>query len=201
MTTDSPRTTHVPPQPTHSAYGLARPSRFLAHGGASASRRRNRFSGRAHVSPLSERETAIPKSTAPNSHVMNDAVDRDLYERTKALLEPGDIDLLGCVVHTDLSGQEDLEMHELTVALNEVISARAEKGETYIYAGNDNTDFASNQFQGLTLDDEAFVWECQQLLREGTFDLVFYYEADVDQDALVADIEALDHVDRVTPVP
>lgn len=132
---------------------------------------------------------------------MNETVDSDLYTRTKALLEPGDIELLGCIVHTTLEGQEDLEMHELTVDANEVIADHAGKGETYIEAGNDDTDFSSNQFQGLTLDDEAFVWECQQLLRSGTFDLVFYYEADVDQEALAADLEALDGVDRVTQVP
>ncbi|MFB6107814.1 MAG: DUF5778 family protein [Haloplanus sp.] len=116
---------------------------------------------------------------------MSDAVDDDLYRRTKALLEPGDIDLAGLIVHTDLGGQEDLEMHELTVDLNEVIADHAGEGETYIYAGNDSSEFSSNQFQGLTLDDDEFVWECQQLLRDGTFDLVFYYEADLDQDALV----------------
>jgi hypothetical protein len=132
---------------------------------------------------------------------MSETVDDDLYNRTLALLEPGDIELLGAVVHTDLTSQEDLEMHELTVEANEIIADRAGKGETYIYAGNDDTDFSSNQFQGLTLDDEEFVWECQQLLRDGTFDLVFYYEADVDQDGLVSDLEALDRVDRVTPVP
>jgi len=119
---------------------------------------------------------------------MSDVVDDDLYRRTKALLEPGDIDLAGAIVHTDLSGQEDLEMHELTVELNEVIAAHAEMGETYIYAGNDDPDFASNQFQGLTVEDDTFVWECQQLLRNGTFDIVFYYEADVDQAALVAEV-------------
>jgi len=117
-----------------------------------------------------------------------DVLDADLYRRTKALLEPGDIDLAGAIVHTDLSGQEDLEMHELTVDLNEVIAAHAGKGEAYIYAGNDDTNFSSNQFQGLTVDEDAFVWECQQLLRNGTFDIVFYYEADLDQDALVADV-------------
>jgi hypothetical protein len=122
---------------------------------------------------------------------MSDAVDDDLYTRTKALLEPGDIDLNGVIVHTDLSGQEDLEMHELTVDLNEVIADHAGKGESYIYAGNDDPNFSSNQFQGLTLDDDAFVWECQQLLRDGTFDLVFYYEADLDQEALVAAIREL----------
>jgi hypothetical protein len=117
-----------------------------------------------------------------------DAVDEDLYRRTRALLEPGDIDLAGVIVHTDLTGREDLEMHELTVECNEVIAAHAGKGETYIYAGNDDTSFASNQFQGRTLDDDAFVWECQQLLRDGRFDIVFYYEADVDQTALVEGI-------------
>ncbi|MFC7069550.1 DUF5778 family protein [Halobaculum lipolyticum] len=132
---------------------------------------------------------------------MTDAIDRDLYERTKALLEPGDIELLGMVVHTSLGGQEDLEMQELTVDLNEVIAEHADKGETYIYAGNDDTDFSSNQFQGLTLDDEAFVWECQQLLREGTFDLVFYYEAGVDQESLGEAVTALDGVEDVTLVP
>ncbi|GAB7009002.1 DUF5778 family protein [Halorubrum trueperi] len=132
---------------------------------------------------------------------MSETVDSDLYTRTKALLEPGDVELLGCIVHTTLGGDEDLEMHELTVAINEIIADHAEKGETYIEAGNDDTNFSSNQFQGLTLDDEAFVWECQQLLRNGTFDLVFYYEADVEQDALAADLSDLDGVDRVTQVP
>ena len=132
---------------------------------------------------------------------MSETLDSDLYERTKALLEPGDIDLVGCIVHTTLSGREDLEMHELTVAANDVIAEHAEAGETYIEAGNDDTDFASHQFQGLTLDDESFVWECQQLLREGTFDVVFYYEAGVDQSALTDTLAELEDVDRVTPVP
>ncbi|AEN06454.1 DUF5778 family protein [Halolamina sp.] len=132
---------------------------------------------------------------------MADAVDDDLYQRATNLLEPGDIELVGCLVHTELSGQEDLEMHELTVALNDVIADHAAKGETYIYAGNDSEEFSSNQFQGKTIDDETFVWECQQLLREGSFDLVFYYEAGVDQAALTAAIEGLEHVDGVTPVP
>ncbi|WP_435074397.1 DUF5778 family protein [Halorubrum sp. HHNYT27] len=132
---------------------------------------------------------------------MSETVDSDLYTRTKALLEPGDIELLGCIVHTTLEGQEDLEMHELTVAINEVIADHADKGEAYIEAGNDDTNFSSNQFQGLTLDGEEFVWECQQLLRNGTFDLVFYYEAGVDQEALATDLTALDNVDRVTQVP
>ncbi|EMA65485.1 DUF5778 family protein [Halorubrum kocurii] len=132
---------------------------------------------------------------------MSETVDSDLYTRTKALLEPGDIELAGCIVHTTLGGQEDLEMHELTVAINDVIAEHAGKGEAYIEAGNDDTNFSSNQFQGLTVDDEEFVWECQQLLRDGTFDLVFYYEATVDQEALADDLAALDDVERVTQVP
>ena len=132
---------------------------------------------------------------------MSETVDSDLYTRTKALLEPGDIELAGCIVNTTLGGQEDLEMHELTVAINDVIAERAGKGEAYIEAGNDDTNFSSNQFQGLTLDGEEFVWECQQLLRDGTFDLVFYYEATVDQEALADDLAALDDVERVTQVP
>jgi hypothetical protein len=132
---------------------------------------------------------------------MSETVDSDLYTRTKALLEPGDIELVGCIVHTTLGGQEDLEMHELTVAINDVIADHAGKGEAYIEAGNDDTNFSSNQFQGLTLDGEEFVWECQQLLRDGTFDLVFYYEAGVDQAALAEELAALDGVDRVTQVP
>lgn len=130
---------------------------------------------------------------------MNDVLDRDLYKRTKALLEPGEIDLAGCIVHTGLDGRSDLEMHELTVDLNEVIADHAGKGEAYIYAGNDDPEFASNQFQGLTLEDDQFVWECQQLLREGEFKLVFYYEADVDQEGLVESVEEMGY--DVTPVP
>ncbi|WP_336024719.1 DUF5778 family protein [Halobellus salinisoli] len=132
---------------------------------------------------------------------MSETIDDDLYQRTLALLEPGEIELVGAIVHTDLGSDEDLEMQELTVEINDLLAEHAEKGETYIYAGNDTDEFASNQFQGLTLDDESFVWECQQLLREGTFDLVFYYEAGPEQAALADDLESLDHVDRVTPVP
>ncbi|MFA9517642.1 DUF5778 family protein [Halopenitus sp. H-Gu1] len=132
---------------------------------------------------------------------MSETLDDDLYQRTMALLEPGDIDLQGCIVHSTYDGRSDLEMHELTVAINDVIAEAASTGETYIEAGNDDPEFSSNQFQGLTLEDESFVWECQQLLREGTFDLVFYYEADADQEAIVEGIERLEGVDRVTPVP
>jgi hypothetical protein len=132
---------------------------------------------------------------------MADAIDEDLYRRTMALLEPGDIDLVGLIVHTDLGGDEDLEMQQLTVAVHDVIADRAGKGEAYVYAGNDDADFASNQFQGRTLDGDEFVWECQQLLREGTFDLVFYYEATVDNGTVGDAVSALDGVADVTTVP
>jgi hypothetical protein len=132
---------------------------------------------------------------------MTDSVDEDLYQRTMALIEPGEIDLVGAIVHTNLTGDEDLEMQELTVSINECLATHAGKGETYIYAGNDSSEFASNQFQGLTLDDESFVWECQQLLREGTFDLVFYYEAGPTQTAVADDLESIENVNNVTTVP
>mgnify|MGYP000167323302 CR=1 FL=1 len=130
---------------------------------------------------------------------MSDVLEDDLYERTKALLEPGDIELVGLVIHTEFSSEEDLEMHELTVDCNEIIADHTEKGESYIYAGNDDPDFASNQFHGRTLADDEFVWECQQLLRDGHFHLVFYYEATADHEGIVATLE--DRGLSVTPVP
>ncbi|TQQ80389.1 DUF5778 family protein [Halonotius roseus] len=130
---------------------------------------------------------------------MADILDQDLYERTKALLEPGDIELVGVIVHTELSGEEDLEMQELTVDLNDVIADHTNKGESYIYAGNDDPEFASNQFHGRTLADDEFVWECQQLLRDGRFHLIFYYEATADHEGIIEAIENRDL--SVTPVP
>jgi len=116
-----------------------------------------------------------------------DAVDADLYQRAQALLEPGDIELLGMIVHTELSGQDEPTLHETTLEIGNYIAefAGIEPTDTYVYSGNDDPEFGVNQHQGLTLEDDEFVWECQQLLREGTFDIVFYYEADIDQDALL----------------
>lgn len=114
-------------------------------------------------------------------------VDEDLYQRTRRLLEPGEIDLLGAIVHTDFGGDGDIEMYQATVEIGEIIADQAgyDPQNTYVYSGSDDTDFASNQHQGLTLDDEEFVWECQQLLRNGTFDVVFYYEASADHGAIL----------------
>ena len=124
---------------------------------------------------------------------MGDVLDEELYRRTEQLLEPGDIELNGAIVHTDLGSDEDIEMHQLTVDVGEVIAEAADydPGDTYVYSGTDDTDFASNQHQGLTLDGEEFVWECQQLLREGTFDVVFYYEASADHEAVLDGIREL----------
>ena len=124
---------------------------------------------------------------------MDSVIDNDLYERTKRLLEPGDIELNGAIVHTDLGSDEDIEMHQASVDIGDIIAERAGRDprDTYVYSGSDDTNFASNQHQGLTLADEEFVWECQQLLRDGTFDVVFYYEASADQDAILDDIRDL----------
>ena len=124
---------------------------------------------------------------------MNETIDDDLYRRTKALLEPGEIRLNGVLVATDLSGDEEPTLHQATLDVGDIIAEAAgiDPTDTYVYSGNDDDRFGVNQHQGLTLDDEAFVWECQQLIREGTYDVVFYYEADADQDAIVEGVEEL----------
>ena len=120
-----------------------------------------------------------------------ETVDRDLYERTKALLEPGDIELNGVIVHTDLGDDDEAALHQATLDVGDVIADHADAGEWYVYSGNDDSRFGLNQHQGLTIEDDEFVWECQQLLREGTFKVVFYYEADADQSAILAGIQDL----------
>jgi hypothetical protein len=120
---------------------------------------------------------------------MSDVIDEELYRRTERLLEPGEIALDGLIIHTDIEGEDDIAMQEATVEINEVIATHAgEAGNVYVYSGNDSSEFASNQHQGRTLEEDEFVWECQQLLREGSFDLVFYYEADADHEAILADL-------------
>lgn len=118
---------------------------------------------------------------------MSETLDDDLYERTKRLLEPGEIELAGAIVHTDLGSDEDIEMHQATVDIGEIIAEGAghDPRDTYVYSGSDDTDFSSNQHQGLTIEDDEFVWECQQLLRDGTFDVVFYYEASADHEGIL----------------
>ncbi|MBZ6494264.1 DUF5778 family protein [Natrinema longum] len=124
---------------------------------------------------------------------MPDTIDDDLYQRTKALLEPGDIALNGAVVHTDYDGQEDVKMMQATIDVGDIIAVHSgyDPGDCYVYSGNDDPDFSSNQHQGLTLEDEDFVWECQQLLREGSFDIVIYYEASADHEGILEGIREL----------
>jgi hypothetical protein len=126
---------------------------------------------------------------APN---MGDSLDEDLRRRTWELLQPGEIELDGLVVHTGLEGSEEPEMHQATVEVGEIIATHAghDPQDTFVYSGTDDSEFASNQHQGRTLADETFVWECQQLLRNGSFDVVFYFEADADTERLVADARA-----------
>ncbi|MFT4885206.1 MAG: hypothetical protein ACI8U4_002728 [Natronomonas sp.] len=124
---------------------------------------------------------------------MSDAIDEGLYERTKALLEPGEIQLNGVIVRTDLTSDEEPTLHQATLDIGNVIAEASgiDPKDTYVYSGNDDERFGVNQHQGLTLDDEEFVWECQQLARDGTYDIVFYYEADADQEAVVEGVEEL----------
>jgi len=119
---------------------------------------------------------------------MTDALDDDLRRRTWELLQPGEIALDGLVVHTDFAGSQETAMHQATVEIGDLIAEHAgyDPGETFVYSGTDDPEFASNQHQGLTLSEESFVWECQQLLRDGSFDVVFYFEADTDMDGLIA---------------
>jgi hypothetical protein len=120
---------------------------------------------------------------------MTETLDTDLCRRTWELLQPGEIALDGLVVHTDFDGSRETAMHQTTVEVGGLIAEHAghDPAETFVYSGTEDPEFASNQHQGLTLDDESFVWECQQLLRDGSFDLVFYFRAEVALRDLLAD--------------
>ena len=124
---------------------------------------------------------------------MSDPAAGDLKRRTRALLEPGEIDLCGAIVHTDYASEEDVRMMQATLDVGDAIARHAgyDSTEWYVYSGNDDPEFASNQHQGRTLEDDSFVWECQQLLRNGTFDVVIYYEANADHEAILTAIRDL----------
>ena len=121
---------------------------------------------------------------------MDNAVEEDLYQRTWTLLQPGEIELDGLIVHTDFDNSAEPEMHQATIEIGELIDEHAGHNpkDTFVYSGTNDSDFSSNQHQGLTLEDESFVWECQQLLRDGSFDIVFYYEAETDSEGLLEDV-------------
>ncbi|MWV40795.1 DUF5778 family protein [Natrialba sp. INN-245] len=120
-------------------------------------------------------------------------IDEDLYRRTKALLEPGEIELNGMIVHTEYDGSEDVQMMQATIDVGDIVAEHAghDPRDCYVYSGNDDPDFSSNQHQGLTLENEEFVWECQQLLRDGSFDVVIYFEASADHEAILEDVRDL----------
>jgi len=122
---------------------------------------------------------------------MSDTLRDDLVRQTEQLLEPGEIQLNGVVVQTDIPSQDDIRMHELTVKLGDVIASHATDEETFVYSGVGDPEFSLNQHQGRTLDGEEFVWECQQLVRQHTFDVVFYYEASADHEAIVEEIREM----------
>lgn len=107
----------------------------------------------------------------------DDRPDTDLVTRVEALLEPGEIELNGVIVHTSLDTDQESRMHQVTIDVGSVIARHRVDEPTYIYAGNADPEFGRNQYQGLTQAAGEFVWECQQLNRDGTYDLVFYYEA------------------------
>ncbi|GGL51283.1 DUF5778 family protein [Halocalculus aciditolerans] len=126
---------------------------------------------------------------------MSDAANEDLYQRAAALLEPGDIELHGAVIHTNLGPEEESMMHQVTLDAGDVISAHVAEEDTYIYSGNDDDRFGVNQHHGLTLSNDEFVWECQQLMRETKYDVVIYWEAtdDAEHRAIVSELaETLD---------
>jgi len=118
---------------------------------------------------------------------MEDILEDDLRQRTWNLLQPGEIALDGLIVSTGLANEQEPEMHQVTIEVGEYIAEYAgfEPRDTFVYSGTDDPEFSSNQHQGLTLDDEEFVWECQQLFRNGSFDIVFYFEASIDTDELL----------------
>lgn len=123
---------------------------------------------------------------------------RELIADTRALLAPGDIDLVGAIVLTDIERSDELAMTEATLEIGKTIADHATDEETYVYSGNDDPDFAATQHQGLTLEDDAFVWECQQLYLDGQYVLVFYYERVDEHDTLFTEIADLGY--EVIPV-
>jgi hypothetical protein len=131
---------------------------------------------------------------------MSETARENLYRQTVELLRPGDIELAGAVVHTAYDADEESLLHQLTLDAGDAVADHAAASETYVYSGNDDSEFGVNQHQGLTLEDDEFVWECQQLLREGRFDLVLYWRATDDHEAVLEDIRAVDGVDEVVGV-
>ena len=131
---------------------------------------------------------------------MSDATLHDLIQQVEQLLIPGAIELHGMIVRTPYSSDDEIEMFDATLAIGDIIAANTGVEDWYVYSGNDDPEFSSNQHQGLTLETDAFVWECQQLLRDGTFDIIIYYEAHTDHEHILDAVSALGYdVIGVTP--
>lgn len=120
---------------------------------------------------------------------MGEGRDEELERDAEELLQPGDINLRGVIVYTEHTRSEELAMHEDLLTVGGVIAEHACEADWYVYSGNDNPEFGLNQHQGRTLTDDAFVWECQSLVRNGTFVLVFYYEASTDHSAILTELD------------
>jgi hypothetical protein len=116
---------------------------------------------------------------------MSDAEDEDLYRRAAALLEPGEVQLHGAVIHTDIAGDDEPALHQATIDAGDRIASHLGAEDTYVYSGTDDPEFGLNQHQGRRIEDDSFVWECQQLLRGATFDVVFYWKATSDHRAIL----------------
>lgn len=129
---------------------------------------------------------------------MSEPGDHELYQQAVSLLGPGESELVGIVVHTDYAPSEEPAMNELMLGIGERIADVLQDGEMYVYAGEDDDRFGAGQFHGRRLDDDAVIWECQQLLREHTFDLVFYWERTGKQGKIVTAVE--DVADTVVPI-
>lgn len=129
---------------------------------------------------------------------MSEPGDHELYQQAVSLLGPGESELVGIVVHTDYARSEEPAMNELMLEIGELIAETRQDGEMYVYAGEDDDRFSAGQFQGRRLEDDAVSWECQQLLREHTFDLVFYWERTGAQGEIVTAVDAV--ADTVVPI-
>ncbi len=129
---------------------------------------------------------------------MAESGDPELYQQAVSLLGPGESELVGIVVHTDYPRSEEPAMNGLMLEIGERIAETLETGEMYVYAGEDDERFGAGQFHGRRLEDDAVIWECQQLLRDDTFDLVFYWERAGEQGSIVTAVEDL--VEPVVPI-
>lgn len=108
---------------------------------------------------------------------MTDFEDVELYRQAVELLEPGPTQLNGAVVHTPYDRSQEPAMNEHMLEVGERIADARGDGEVYVYAGENDDRFGAGQFHGRRLEDDEVSWECQQVFRKGSFDLVFYWEA------------------------